>query len=83
MTAPQIHNVKGGEQMSVGTNIKRLREAREMTQEELAEAVNVSRVMIAQIERDSRCPTVILGNTIAQALGCDILQLLEGERSRR
>ena len=51
--------------MSVGTNIKKLRLEKEMTQEELATAANVSRVMIAQIERDSRCPTVILGKTIA------------------
>lgn len=66
--------------MSVGTNIKRLREAREMTQEELAEAVNVSRVMIAQIERDSRCPSMVLGNTIARTLGCSMEELLEADK---
>ena len=79
MTDPHIHTVKGDERMSVGSNIKKLRLEKEMTQEELATATNVSRVMIAQIERDSRCPTVILGKTIAEALGCSIEKLLEAE----
>lgn len=66
--------------MSVGANIKKLRKEKEMTQEELAEAVNVSRVMIAQIERDSRCPSMVLGNTIARTLGCSMEELLEADK---
>lgn len=62
--------------MSVGANIKKLRKEKEMTQEELAEAVNVSRVMIAQIERDSRCPSMVLGNAIARTLECNMEELL-------
>lgn len=62
--------------MSVGTNIKRLREMKGMTQEELAQAVNVSRSMIAQIERGSRDPVMMLGVEIAKALGCEIADLM-------
>lgn len=66
--------------MSIGQNIKQLREERDMTQEELATAINVSRSMIAQVERDSRCPTMILGKQIAEALGTDIKHLMEQRR---
>ena len=61
--------------MSIGLNIKKLREERGMTQEELAAAIDVSRSMIAQIERDSRCPTLILGSRIADALGTGLGEL--------
>lgn len=62
--------------MSIGLNIKRLREEKGMTQEELAEVACVSRSMIAQIERDSRCPTMILGSQIADVLDVDIKDLI-------
>ena len=66
--------------MSVGSNIKKLRLEKEMTQEELATAANVSRVMIAQIERDSRCPTVILRKDYCGSTWMGVLEkLLEAE----
>lgn len=63
--------------MSIGINIKEKRVERNMTQTELAEKVNVNQSMICQIERGTKVPSLPLGQEIAQALGCDIKNLLE------
>lgn len=63
--------------MSVGKNIKKLREEKNLTQEELAEAVSVSRSMIAQIERDGRVPIITLAAEIANYFGVPIEYFLE------
>lgn len=63
--------------MSIGINIKEKRVERSMTQTELAEKVNVNQSMICQIERGTKVPSLPLGQEIAQALGCDIKNLLE------
>lgn len=63
--------------MSVGKSIKRLREEKNVTQDELAEAVNVSRSMIAQIERDGRVPIITLAAEIADYFGVSIEYFLE------
>ena len=63
--------------MSVGENIKVKRQAIGMTQEKLAEAVGLGRSMIAQIERGSKVPNMVLGRDIARVLGCGMEELLE------
>lgn len=63
--------------MSVGENIKARRMALDMTQEDLANAVGLSgRSMIAQIERGSKVPNLILGRDIAKVLQCDLNDLV-------
>lgn len=63
--------------MSIGENIRRLREKKDMSQEALAEAVRVSGPMICQIERNTRVPTLPLGQEIARVLGCTVNDLLK------
>jgi len=63
--------------MSVGENIKAKRLALGMTQEKLASAVGLGRSMVAQIERGSKVPNMILGRDIARVLGCGMEELLE------
>ena len=60
---------------SIAGNIKRLREARNMTQHELANAVSVKQPMIAQIERGTKACSMQLGAAIAEALNCPIDEL--------
>lgn len=62
--------------MSVGENIKAKRHAASMTQEELASAVGIGQSMIAQIERGSKVPNLILGRDIAKVLQCDLNDLV-------
>lgn len=63
--------------MSVGENIRTKRQALGMTQEKLADAVGLGRSMVAQIERGSKVPNMILGRDIARVLGCGMEELLE------
>lgn len=58
--------------MSIGENIKQMRESKNMTQNELALAVGVGRSMVAQIERGTKSVTLQLGAEIARVLGCDV-----------
>lgn len=63
--------------MSVGENIKVKRLELGMTQEDLARAVGIGRSMVAQIERGSKIPNLMLGRDIAGVLGCNMEKLLE------
>lgn len=68
--------------MSVGENIKAKRTALGMTQENLASALGLGRSMIAQIERGSKVPNVMLGRDIARILKCSLDDLVgEEEKS--
>ncbi len=69
----------GGEKLSVGSNIKRIREGKGLTQPELGEFAGVSTPMICQIERGTRNPSLQVSAEIARALGCTLEELL-GER---
>ncbi|HIW48846.1 MAG TPA: helix-turn-helix domain-containing protein [Firmicutes bacterium] len=65
--------------MSIGENLRRLRENRGMSQAEIAQRVSVSQSMIAQIERGTKVLSFPLGMEIANVLQCDILDLIREE----
>jgi transcriptional regulator with XRE-family HTH domain len=57
--------------------VKRLRERRGLTQAALAKAVDVHRVYIAQIEGQTKVPSIATLEKIAKALGVKVGRLLE------
>lgn len=57
-------------------NNKKLREGRKITQDELANAVLVSRTMIAHIERGSKQPSVDILQSIAAYFNCSLDNLV-------
>ncbi len=63
--------------MSVGENIRTRRLDLGMTQEELGSAVEVGRSMIAQYERGSKVPNLIIGRSIARVFKCSMEELFE------
>lgn len=65
--------------MSIGGNIKRLREDMSLTGKELGKAVNVTSSMIYQIERGTKVPNLLLSKQIAAVLGCSVEDLLAEE----
>lgn len=67
--------------MSVGENIKARRMALGMTQESLANAVGLGRSMIAQIERGSKVPNIMLGKDIARVLQCGMEDLVSDKEA--
>lgn len=60
----------------VGTNVRRLRLARELTQERFAELSGLSQQYISDLERGRRNPTVVTLHEIATALNVQPVDLL-------
>ena len=67
---------------SIRNRVKELRSERGWTQEQLAEAVGVSRQSINSIERDRYVPSLLLALTFARVFGCatDQIFTLEGKK---
>ena len=63
--------------MTTGENIKRLRENKNMTQEELAQILGVTSSNISQIESGERGLNITKAQKIAQALGISIDELVK------
>ncbi|MDD6762821.1 MAG: helix-turn-helix transcriptional regulator [Clostridiales bacterium] len=59
----------------IGETIRNYRKNLNITQAELAEKLSVSQGLIAQFERGSKIPSMILGKELAAALGCGIEEL--------
>ncbi len=60
------------EDLNVGLKIKEVRENKRMTQEELADAINVEQSFISKIENGVRIPTFPIMVLIAIALGVSL-----------
>jgi transcriptional regulator with XRE-family HTH domain len=64
----------------VGRNTKRIRLAKGLTQEELAELSGFSQQYISDLERGRRNPTVVSLYELAQALGVNYLEILQPDK---
>ena len=67
----------------VAGNIRRLREARELSQEELAHRADLHRTNISKIERGLHAVSIDNLHWIAKALGVEAVDLLRDERRTR
>ncbi len=61
----------------LGRNLRRLREAKGLSQEAFAFEANIHRTYISDIERGARNPTITVVDKIAAALGVKAGQLLD------
>ena len=62
-----------------GTTIRSLREARNMTQAELAEKIGVSSKTVSKWETAKGLPDISLLQPLAQTLGISVIELMNGE----
>lgn len=62
--------------MTLASNIKEARQAKNISQSEFAEMLNVHQTYVSQIERGLHVPTVEFLDRIADALDCSIDGLL-------
>lgn len=60
----------------LGANVKRLREARGLSQENLAFEAEMHRTYVSGIERGRRNPTITIVERLAAALGATSCELL-------
>ena len=65
-----------------GAVVKRLRESRKLTQEELAERIHVSGKAVSKWETGAGFPDISLLEPLAEALGISVIELLSGEDVR-
>jgi len=61
--------------MSFGERMKQIRQIKGMTQNQLAEKANISRVAIGNYERGDRQPNIYITQKIADALGVPVADL--------
>jgi transcriptional regulator with XRE-family HTH domain len=61
----------------VGKNVRRYRELKGLSQEELAFDADLHRTYVSGVERGIRNPTVLIVAKLANALGVDPTKLLE------
>jgi transcriptional regulator with XRE-family HTH domain len=66
----------------VAVNLRRARHAKKMTQEELAEAADLSARYIGAIERADKSPSVSVLGRIADALMIDPAELIQPVKPR-
>lgn len=59
----------------VGENVRRLREKRGVSQEELADNAGLHRTYVSGVERGVRNPTIIVLERLAIALGVEVSAL--------
>ena len=62
--------------MSLGETIRSKREERDMTQQELADLLHVTRQTVSRWESGSRCPDLILSKKIADTFGISLDELV-------
>lgn len=60
----------------LGRNLRRLREARGLSQEKFAFEAHIHRTYISDIERGARNPTIVIVQKLADALGVAASELL-------
>jgi len=61
----------------VGNKVRQLRDARALTQEELAEKANITVAALSRIERNNAEPRPSTRRKLAEALGVDPAELVE------
>ena len=61
----------------LGRNLRRLRQERDWSQEELAHESGLHRTYISDLERVARNPTITVVDRLAQTFGVSIGQLLD------
>ena len=69
---------KAPELVRFGENVRKRREERERTQEQLVEKADLDQTFISGIERGARNPTIITINKLSKALKTSVSALCDG-----
>ena len=74
--------MKGMRYMTIGSNIRSLRERKGLTQCELAERAGVTQVYISYCENGRKEPSMQLCRKLASVFGCPISAIVDTEERR-
>ena len=61
----------------LGRNLRRLRQAKNLSQEAYAHEAGIHRTYVSDLERGARNPTIVVVEKLADALGVSAASLLE------
>jgi len=64
--------------LHIGSNIRKIRESKGLSQEKLAEISNLHRTYIGSIERGERNPSILSLQKISEAMQCNISEFFKG-----
>lgn len=67
--------------MNIGDNIKRVREAKNLTQKEVIMAIDMGAAMYSRIESGKTEPSLTTLEKIAKALGVSLVELIQSNES--
>ncbi|MCW7538787.1 XRE family transcriptional regulator [Aquabacterium sp. A7-Y] len=81
MAQSPLTKVPSTEPPSVGLTLQALRQAQELSLDDLSRKAGVSKSMLSQIERNQANPTVAVVWRLANALGVGVAELLTGQRA--
>ncbi len=73
---------KGDDEMALGENIRKLREEAQLTQQQLADRLYVSRQTVSRWESGTRCPDLITAKKLAMELQISLDELISDEEIR-
>lgn len=76
MLITKLHMEREPVKMSLGNRIKSLRKAQHLTQQKLADKVEVSRIYVQALESNRRLPSMKLLQKLAPALNVEVTDLL-------
>jgi putative transcriptional regulator len=66
---------KQSQKLKIGNNLRRLRMSRDLTQDEVAKAIEVTRATVLAIEKGDYNPSLELAFRLANFLGADINEI--------
>lgn len=64
----------------IGINVRKLRTAKKLSQEELAFRAEIDRSYLSEVENGYKNPSVVILDQIAAALDVDLRELFDGYR---
>lgn len=64
--------------MNIGKNVAKYREAKGLSQQELADCVHIAQATIARLEKDTKIPSFEIMAQIANVLECSLDDLQGG-----
>ncbi len=67
--------------MNIGDNIKRVREAKNLTQKEVIMAIDMGAAMYSRIESGKTEPSLTTLEKVAKALGVSLVELIQSDES--
>ncbi|KAA8673393.1 helix-turn-helix transcriptional regulator [Clostridium sp. HV4-5-A1G] len=75
--------LKNNNQVKLGYKIKKFREARNLTQDDLATKLNISKYTIAKYEQNQRTPSIDMIDKLVEALNISWGDLIDDEKLRK